>query len=111
MGMDILKMLDEGVVLSDGGMIIEARWRGYDTPRDDSGRSGRVAPDPSGFLQGRVPTCSRRRPGGPAGRNWNAATYRLRGPTGRRPDSRRFPARQSVWPGRLPATKPWSPGV
>lgn len=32
MGMDILKMLDEGVVLSDGGMIIEARWRGYDTP-------------------------------------------------------------------------------
>ena len=32
MGMDILKMLEEGVVLSDGGMIIEARWRGYDTP-------------------------------------------------------------------------------
>lgn len=32
MGMDILKMLQEGVVLSDGGMIIEARWRGYDTP-------------------------------------------------------------------------------
>ena len=32
MGRDILKMLDEGVVLSDGGMIIEARWRGYDTP-------------------------------------------------------------------------------
>ena len=30
--MDILKMLEEGVVLSDGGMIIEARWRGYDTP-------------------------------------------------------------------------------
>ena len=32
MGRDILKMLEEGVVLSDGGMIIEARWRGYDTP-------------------------------------------------------------------------------
>ncbi len=32
MGRDILNMLDEGVVLSDGGMIIEARWRGYDTP-------------------------------------------------------------------------------
>ena len=32
MGRDILKMLQEGVVLSDGGMIIEARWRGYDTP-------------------------------------------------------------------------------
>lgn len=32
MGMDPLKMLEEGVVLSDGGMIIEARWRGYDTP-------------------------------------------------------------------------------
>ena len=32
MAMDIMKMLEEGVVLSDGGMIIEARWRGYDTP-------------------------------------------------------------------------------
>lgn len=32
MGKDILKMLEEGVVLCDGGMIIEARWRGYNTP-------------------------------------------------------------------------------
>lgn len=32
MGMDILKMLEEDVVLCDGGMIIEARWRGYRTP-------------------------------------------------------------------------------
>ncbi len=32
MGMDILKMLEEDVVLCDGGMIIEARWRGYHTP-------------------------------------------------------------------------------
>ncbi len=32
MAKDILEMLKEGVVLSDGGMILEARWRGYDTP-------------------------------------------------------------------------------
>src|SRR5262245_45227081 len=29
---NILEMLKQGVVLGDGGMIIEARWRGYDTP-------------------------------------------------------------------------------
>ena len=33
MAKDILQMLEEGVVLSDGGMIIEARRRGYDTPQ------------------------------------------------------------------------------
>ena len=32
MAKDILQMLEEGVVLSDGGMIIEARRRGYGTP-------------------------------------------------------------------------------
>ena len=32
MAKDILQMLEEGVVLSDGGMIIEARRRGYSTP-------------------------------------------------------------------------------
>jgi betaine-homocysteine S-methyltransferase len=32
MAKDILSALKEGVVLGDGGMIIEARWRGYDTP-------------------------------------------------------------------------------
>ncbi len=29
---DVMKMLREDVVLCDGGMILEARWRGYDTP-------------------------------------------------------------------------------
>ena len=33
MAKDLLEMLKEDVVLSDGGMILEARWRGYDTPR------------------------------------------------------------------------------
>ena len=33
MAEDLLEMLKEDVVLSDGGMILEARWRGYDTPR------------------------------------------------------------------------------
>ncbi len=32
MAKDLLEMLKEDVVLSDGGMILEARWRGYDTP-------------------------------------------------------------------------------
>ncbi|MSS71472.1 MAG: hypothetical protein EXS64_08275 [Candidatus Latescibacteria bacterium] len=32
MAKNILDMLKEGVVLGDGGMIIEARWRGYGTP-------------------------------------------------------------------------------
>ena len=44
MGRDILKMLEEGVVLSDGGMIIEARWRGYDTP-------GMILEDPDALRQ------------------------------------------------------------
>ncbi len=44
MGRDILKMLQEGVVLSDGGMIIEARWRGYDTP-------GMILEDPDALRQ------------------------------------------------------------
>ncbi len=29
---DVMEMLGEDVVLCDGGMILEARWRGYDTP-------------------------------------------------------------------------------
>ena len=33
MAKDILQMLEEGVVLGDGGMIIEARRRGYLTPQ------------------------------------------------------------------------------
>ena len=44
MGRDILKMLEEGVVLSDGGMIIEARWRGYETP-------GMILEDPDALRQ------------------------------------------------------------
>ena len=32
MAKDIMQMLEEGTVLGDGGMFLEANWRGYDVP-------------------------------------------------------------------------------
>ena len=32
MSKKLLEMLKEGVVLGDGGMFLEARWRGYPVP-------------------------------------------------------------------------------
>jgi methionine synthase I (cobalamin-dependent) len=32
MAKDLMKMLGEGLVLGDGGMFLEANWRGYDVP-------------------------------------------------------------------------------
>ncbi len=32
MAKDLMKLLEEGTVLGDGGMFLEANWRGYDVP-------------------------------------------------------------------------------
>ena len=32
MARDLMSMLNEGIVLGDGGMFLEANWRGYDVP-------------------------------------------------------------------------------
>ena len=32
MAKDLMQMLADGIVLGDGGMFLEANWRGYDVP-------------------------------------------------------------------------------
>jgi hypothetical protein len=86
-GKGILERLREGVVLGDGGYVLELEKRGYV-------QAGPFTPEPRS---------SRRSPSTATGRSWP--------PSASVTGSVTSTGRPSGWPGRRRGTGPWSPAT